>query len=138
MKDKFRITRTHNKGIVTDLDNKILPTDEFYDHKGNVYWLVKNQKNKNVGFCMATNIGDKIVFLSRAGLLWEARGNGLHKRMIRVRLNWARKNGFNSVITYVAVDNVQSSRHLIKCGFELYLPEYSYAGKTYNYFLYPL
>jgi RimJ/RimL family protein N-acetyltransferase len=130
----FYIRRTKDFEQVKILHDKILPTDEHYNHDGNFYWLVKNKKGSPIGFCIATDIGDGLVFLSRAGILPCARGNGLHVRMIKCRVNWARSKGFNSIITYVDIDNVASSKNLIRAGFELYRPDWDYAGHNYNYF----
>lgn len=130
----YYIHQTKDVELIKDLHSQTFPSDDFYEHKGNVLWVLKDCQKKPVGFCMATDIGDKIVFLSRAGLLSKARGKGLHLRMIHTRINWAKNNGYHSVITYVSIENVQSSRNLLKAGLEIYRPDYEYAGENYNYF----
>lgn len=104
---------------------------------GNVYWLVKTPAGRAVGFCSVrpTTTDLDTVFLSRAGILPEARGLGLHRRMISVRLRWARKNGFKRAITYAQRDNIQSAVNLLRCGFMLYDPDYRWVGDSYLYFL---
>ena len=117
------------------LHQKTFPEDEFYEHKGNNYWLVKNEDGNYCGFCMATDIGSKMLFLSRVGVLKKYRGQGLHKRMIKIREAFAKRKGFNCILTYTTKDNYQSFAHLIKAGYKLYDPEYAYAGLNVFYFL---
>lgn len=130
----YHLRQTKNKELIKELHKKIFPQDEFYEHKNNIFWVLKHSK-KPIGFCIATDIGSNIVFFSRAGLLNCATGKGLHLKMIKNRLVWAQKQGFERAITYVDIDNVPSARNLLKCGFELYRPDWDYVGRNYNYFM---
>lgn len=118
-----------------ELHEKTLPGDEFYLHSGNHYWSIINSNGNYCGFCMATDIGHNMVFLSRAGVLKRYRGKGLHKRMIRIREAFAKRNGFKILITYTTKDNYSSFSHLIKEGYKIYEPEYAYAGPNVFYFI---
>jgi endonuclease YncB( thermonuclease family) len=42
--------------------------------------------------------------------------------MIRVRCQWAKRKGYARAFTYTAVDNVASSKNLVREGFEPYWP----------------
>lgn len=134
MKASYYLRKTSDIDTVKDLHKICFPEDEWYSHKGNTYWLLKNKNKRPIGFCVATDIGDGIIFLSRAGIIPEYQGRGLQRRMINTRIRYAQNNGYNSVITYVSIENVASAKNLLKCGFELYRPDWDYAGHWFNYF----
>ena len=133
----MKIRKSYDKKIAIELHEKTFSEDYFDDNPTNEYWLVHNEDNRPVGFCMLRllNLDEDSVFLSRAGLLEEARGKGLHTRMIRVRLAWAKKNGFKSALTYTSQDNATSYHNLQKCGFRLYWPDSLYAGQNFLYWM---
>ena len=136
---KIVIKRTSNEEIVRSLHKKTFPSDEFYESKKNVYWLAiakySTKEDEVVGFAVATELDHGILFLSRAGIIWKARGKGLQKRLIRVRTNYARKNNFKQAITYTSVDNISSFLNLLRCKFMPYIPEYCYAGVNVIYLM---
>lgn len=134
MKARYYLRRTADIDTVKDLHKQCFPEDEWYEHKGNVYWLLKNSRKRPIGFCVATDIGDGLIFLSRAGVIPEYQGRGLQKRMIKVRVRYAKNNGYDSLITYVTIDNIASAKNLLRCKFELYRPDWDYAGEFFNYF----
>ncbi len=73
------------------------------------------------------------VYLHCAGVLPEARGNHLQRRLIRVRLAWARRSGYLWAVTYVMPYNVPSLRSLIACGFRPYAPTIAWSGRDVVY-----
>lgn len=131
----YRIRRTNNKYIAMYLHLETFPADEFPDDDRNIYWVVWDESDKPVGFCIVRPVhGDKdTCFLSRAGLLPCARGNGLHKRMINTRIKWAKKNKYKYCITYTIKNNFTSYNNLQNTGFKLYEPDYYYAGEECLY-----
>lgn len=135
MSKKFKIRRTNDIGLIKKLHKQTFPEDHFYNSKKNNYWLVYDENNKPVGFCMLSEWSHGIGFLSRAGLLECAQGNGLHKRMIRVRERKAKSLGIDVIITYTKIDNITSSRNLQKAGYLLYIPEYEYADEDCLYWM---
>jgi GNAT superfamily N-acetyltransferase len=62
-----------------------------------------------------------IAYLARAGVLLPHRGQGLQRRMVRVREGLARRAGFRTVVTDTT-DNPASSNSLIACGYRIYRP----------------
>lgn len=60
-------------------------------------------------------------YLLRCGVLEPHRGQGLQKRLIRVRERKAVKFGWRYCITDTT-ENVPSANSLIACGYRLYLP----------------
>lgn len=114
------------------LNDSIFPADEWYEHRGNIYWIVRFGKTP-VGFAVGTNIGHRIFYLSRAGILESHRGNGLHKRLIKVRERFARSHNFKYIITYTIKNNPESFCHLIKTGYEIYEPEHEWADDVFYF-----
>lgn len=88
------------------------------------FWWVGFADGKPVAFAGIAPRGDK-AFLSRAGVLPEARGAGLQRRLIRIRTRWAAKAGFKRVYTYTYGCNYASASSLTREGFRLYFCERS-------------
>lgn len=137
-KKKFRIRQTEDVGVVQDLHRQTFPYDAFDETpaRGNVYWLVHDDEGKPVAFAAARQLAREkgVVFLSRAGVVREARGCGLQRRLIRLRLRWAQSHGAHLAVTYCAHDNISSARNLFACGMDLYLPQDEWGGPTSLYF----
>lgn len=131
---KFKIRRCHDIELVKKLHLETFPTDEWYNNPTAVSWVVWLE-DKPVGFCMVSIWDGKYGFLARAGLSKEARGCGLHMRLIRVRESFCRKSGFTRVLTYTKIDNIRSSHNLQKAGYYLYIPQYAYADKDCLYWM---
>jgi len=133
---KYSIRASNDLDVVHAIHEKCFPLDDMYRSKkyDSIYWLVTNANRRKVGFAQLTVYDRSIVFMSRSGLLECARGVGLHYRLIKVRENWARKRGYRTMITYTMKDNLKSFCSLIRYGYEIYTPEYQYAGKDIYYF----
>jgi GNAT superfamily N-acetyltransferase len=97
------------------------------DHE---FWFAYDESNRVVGFASAKYLdGTKAVYLSRAAVHREARGAGLHKRLIRVRLQWAKSLGCDLCITYTSTRNYRSMLNLVACGFRF---EYTRSLKPWH------
>ena len=118
------------------LNSLIFPEDDLDVGPNSVHWTARDLCNKEpVGFCSVSDFGHGILFLSRAGLLREYRGRGIQRKFIRVRESFAKRNGYEVIITYTYKDNYQSMASLIKNGYKVYEPEYDYAGPDFIYFM---
>lgn len=139
---KITIRKTTNQNIIKDLHKRTFPTDEYYEHENNLFWLVtihyETREPEHVGFAILTPWENSICFLSRAGLLEKVRGKGLHQKLIKRRISYAKKLNLSALITYTSIENVQSSRNLLKCGFELFRPEVAWVGNWFNYWLFTI
>jgi len=128
----FRIRETQDVDLVKKLHSKIFTTDDWYEpvdpSSPVIYWLVYDANNIAVGFCILTMLKDETCFLSRSGILYEARGNGLQVRMIRVRESYARKYHYKKMVTYTTMENIASSHNLQKVSYQLYMPSEEWAG----------
>lgn len=136
---RFVIKKTQDIELIKQLHLKAFPKDDFYNHPKSHYWLLichyETKPFEYAGFSMLTDFNHKICFLSRAAVFTEYSGKGLHLRLIKHRLAYAKRAGFEKAITYTSPRNVKSSRNLISAGFELYDPEELWVGRDFNYFL---
>lgn len=131
----FRIRRTDNKTLVNSLCDRIFGPDLRHDRPNNVYWIVLNDYDTPVGFAILTPCGFGEAFLSRSGILPPARGKNLQTRLIKVRETYAKKAGIKHLVTYAMRDNGASIKSLLKCGFNIYRPDWEWAGKEMVYFV---
>jgi len=102
------------------------------------WWLVRNDEGKPIAFAgMRPAIMDchkGMAYMVRSGVIKSERGQGIQKKLIKARINLARRLGFSAVVTYVMDWNLASANSLIGCGFKLYKPKVQYYGKDVFYF----
>lgn len=103
-------------------------TAPMHDPEYGQWWLCK-KANETVGFCALREsmLWSRWGFLMLAGVLPAHQGQGLQRRMIRVREREAKALGFEGCITYT-IDNPASANNLIRCGYKLYKPAEPYAN----------
>jgi GNAT superfamily N-acetyltransferase len=122
-----------NIELLNALDRTCFPGDDLYGKQGAEWWV--GYDDAVVGcFAGLKNVGHSTGFLCRAGVLKEARGKGLHRRLIRIRETRARETGLEWMITYVAPYNLKSANNLIACGYKLYNPQNPYGVTGALYF----
>jgi len=113
-----------------ELDYRIFKDcgDEFQKNRD---WWVITSGNKIIAYCGCL-FAENICIFVRAWVQKVYRGQGLQKKMIKLRL----KSAFDCkvAITYTTVDNYPSANNLISQGFKLFSPEYAYAGRQMLYF----
>lgn len=125
------LKKTKDLKHMARLHKKAFPGENVRNFKDDVCWLIKINGTVR-GFCSIKDLGDGSIFMSRAGVFRNRKG--LHRLAIRHRLKWAKRNGFAWAVTYTHVENFRSIVNLIRCGFELYIPEERYCGKEFLYF----
>lgn len=116
------IRRTTGMDIIRQLDARLIGTDVDEPSASHLWWLA-HVDGKLAGYCglaIFVDEGGKGAFLSRSGVLKEFRGQGLQKRMIRVREMEARRRGCSHIVTYTARYNMPSANSLIRSGYSLY------------------
>lgn len=123
----MRLRPSKDEALVAALHRRCFPDDDYCLGKGVRHWVLYDE-NISVGFCSLIDWGRGVAFLARAGVLPIAQGQGMHRRMIRHRLRWAKRNGFDRVWTYTTNDNVRSANNLIRCGFRVYAPKKMFDG----------
>lgn len=123
--------------ILRRLETAIFPEDEKVNFSDGVWWIARDEMGEPVGFCGLTTFpkDNNFVFFKRAGVLYAHRGKRLHKRLIQIRLAWARKHGYDQAITYTLLSNPSSGNNLAKAGFKLYRPDNKWAGVYIEYWV---
>jgi GNAT superfamily N-acetyltransferase len=111
-----------------------LPHDEPMDANTGLWWIAKDG-DKLAGFAgMIPSVRwMDTIYLCRAGVVPAFRGKGLQKRLIRARINKAKKLGYKWVITDTT-DNPASSNSLIGHGFKLFEPTKPWSFSNSLYF----
>jgi len=92
------------------------------------WWVYTDDKGQIIAYCGCI-YSEGICIFNRAWVKKQYRRNGLHTRMIRTRLNAAKKT-CKYAITYTINTNFASANNLAKLGFKLYEPEYKYGGEA--------
>lgn len=113
--------------ILGILQAECLPADVPYPYKDRDLWWVATDDGEPVGFAVVSPLSHGLWYMSRAGVVPSARGHGLQKRLIRVRLRAARSAGAAMVITDCTAANVASANSLIACGLRPYTPAHKWA-----------
>jgi GNAT superfamily N-acetyltransferase len=67
-------------------------------------------------------------YLCRGGVLPQARGAGLQRRLIRARERKALKLGWLAMISDTVLGNYASANNLIRCGYRMWIPPTLYAS----------
>lgn len=119
--------------LLRDLHARCLPYDKHPNFTDGFWWIA---------YCDHTPVAFaglvpsarwlETGYLCRAGVVEEHRGRGLQKRLIRVRLNFARRMGWRWAITDTT-ENPPSANSLIGCGFRAYDPREPWGGDTTTY-----
>lgn len=121
------IRQTKDLQLVQWMHRQCFPHDE-WDERG-THWVAWVD-GYSAGFCSARPLyGESGCFFCWAGVLKWARGHGLQRRLIRARLKWAKRH-YSYALTYVSPDNYASLANLIKCGFQIYDPDWRWAGSV--------
>lgn len=130
----MKIRRIHSPGshaslrvyaLLSLLDRRV-----FGEHEGGGnhipidkgWWWTAELDGSPVAYAGMIDSPGNRIFLCRAGVLPVARGAGIQRRLINVRLTYARRLGFERAITYTAPWNIHSANNLIATGFRLYTP----------------
>lgn len=117
------------------LQLEILPGDKPTSTEEGWWWILYDGL-KPIGFagtCASTQWAGT-GYLCRAGVLYEYRGKGLQKRLIRVREKKARQLGWTHLVTDT-YENPPSANNLIKCGYKTYHPRNPWGGKGVIYWI---
>ena len=127
----YTIRKTNDLRLIAKLDHVIFgPIGDTAVELDNATWWVAYANGSPVAFAGLSKFGG-CWFLRRVGVVTSHRGNGLQKRLIKVRVKHAKRADPKlSVVTYTVLDNHPSSNNLIATGFRLYEPSQRYVGKV--------
>ncbi len=121
--------------LLKDMQKTILPWDVVESTTSGWWWIARTEDGFPAGFCgmKRSSKWRDTIYLCRAGVLKEFRGNGLQARFVSVRERKAKELEMNWLVTDTLRDNPASSNTLISCGFKLYIPssEWCVRGALY-------
>lgn len=118
------------------LQKATLSEDAPLSPKSGVWWLAFDEAGKAVGFASVRHSykwPENCAYFQRCGVLPCARGHGLQKRFIKVRLAWCKRNSKNWSFTDTVLWNTHSSNNLSAAGFTLFTPEKPWAYRDSLY-----
>jgi len=139
---QIRIRQTDDLELVADLDRQAfddcwLTEEELH---AATWWIAEVRQDgawQPVAYTGLEVKGNGYwVFLARSGVIPEARGSRLQRRLIAVRERWARAHGCTLAYTYVHWCNTRSMRSLVHCGYVPYRWEVDTNGKVPTRFIY--
>jgi GNAT superfamily N-acetyltransferase len=127
---KVDIRKTENTEKLYALQKYCLPYDKPFDTQNGYWWIAHNPYGIEVGFAgLVSSIRwSDCGYLCRAGVIPAARGQGLQKKLIKVRIRQAKALGWNWLVTDT-YNNPASSNSLISCGFKLFEPTNPWGAK---------
>lgn len=104
------------------LQNICLPFDKPYDTNFGCWWIA-SEDNRDIGFAgLVRSVSwTDCGYLCRAGVVPSARGQGLQKKFIHVRIRQAKALGWKWVVSDTRL-NPASANSLISCGFKMFEP----------------
>lgn len=98
------------------------------------YWWIMWNKDEPIGFCGLLPSAQWLEtgYFSRAGVIPAYRGKHLQRRLIRIRINQAKRLGWIALTTDTR-DNPSSGNNLFACGFHMYSPRkpWGYSNTVY-------
>ena len=136
---KLDLRKSENRTLLTYLQYKCLPYDKPMAVDHGHWWVAYTEDDKPVGFAGMVRSAQwsNAGYLCRAGVLRHYTGYGLQKRFIQVRINQARKLGWEWLVTDTT-DNPASANSLISMGFKLYEPSVPWGFKNSLYWRLPV
>lgn len=122
------------RALLIRMQQECLPSDRPLNPTEGDWWVAYTDAGVPVGFCSIKPSvrWEETGYLSRAGVIAAHQGKGLQKRMIRVRINRAKRLGWKWILSDTS-DNPASANSLIACGFKMYEPRDPYGLKTSVY-----
>ncbi len=122
--------------VVQKMDSVFFPGCEVSRLSQSYVWIAYSPTHNPVGYASMFYLDrENYGYFSRAAIKADHRRKGLHTRLIRCRINLAKRLGWSGVLTYTATDNTASANSLVNLGFRLYNPQYRWAGKEFLYFM---
>jgi GNAT superfamily N-acetyltransferase len=120
--------------ILERLQLTCLPGDIPQKPNSGYWWLCYTDAGIPIGFAgmVASVRWEETGYLSRAGILPQHQGQGLQKRLIKVRIAKAKTLGWKYLLSDTS-ENPASANSLISCGFKMYEPMRPYGLKTSLY-----
>lgn len=119
-----RITGAKQKAELRMLQLLCLPSDKPMecDKKGCSFALYDGSRMVAFGLARRSCGYKQTMYLARAGVHPDYRGQGLQRQLIGLREEWARKHGIKYAITDTANSSTSSMKSLIAMGYRPFWP----------------
>jgi len=117
----MRLYETTEYQRIALMDSQLFCDDYPVTDWADCKWFIGIENGVDVCYC-GIKIFEDVAYLSRAGVMPTAQGKGYQSRMIKKRLEYARKLGITRVVTDTVASNTASNNNLIKTGFRMYQP----------------
>jgi GNAT superfamily N-acetyltransferase len=131
---KVKLSQASNADIdaLKLLQRVCQPEDPMLDGAKDLWWIGRDDKGVAVcygGARVYQKDGEHALLLTAAGVIPSARGQGLQRRMILARVNYARTNEIPICWTYTHTTNYRSANNLMRAGFKRWIPR-AWAGES--------
>jgi GNAT superfamily N-acetyltransferase len=133
MLKRVDIRKQSSQDKLSRLQKVCLPYDQPIDTNFGSWWIA-TENGVDIGFAglVRTVSWTDCGYLCRAGVIPDARGQGLQKKLINVRVRQAKALGWNWVVTDTRL-NPASANSLISCGFKMFEPSKPWGCKDTLY-----
>lgn len=124
----YEIRKVNRPSEIPSLFQSIEHWVGYIEHRSRQWWAAFEQtpeglpSNNWVGFAGLQIFNETTVLISPCEVDEDARGNGLQKRFIQVREQWALDNSYDKALSLTNYENIISANNLIKCGYILIEP----------------
>lgn len=138
-KSTFRVVKVDTslsmaRHTILRMHEKCFPGLEFQQLHGD-WWVVYDALKNPVAFAglWPSFRIEGSGYLCRAAVMPAGRGNGLQKRLIRVREREAKRKGWVALYSDCDPKNAPSMNNLFSCGFTAFRPAESWCGHEWVY-----
>ena len=131
----MRLMKTTKYQKIAALDAMLFSSDDPIEGWSQAHWWIGIEDGLPVCYCGIKDLGSGIGYLNRSGVLPGSQGNGYQKKMIKKRLEWAKSNGLDAVVTDTITTNPASVNSLISNGFRQFIPANQWAGPSALYWI---
>lgn len=121
-------------GSILEMHKECFP-GLYFNHPHGDWWIAYDRTRSPAAFAglWASVTMPGAGYLCRAGVLPSGRGQGLQRRLIRVREREARKKGMVALLSDVDPVNAHSMNNLFSCGFTAFRPSKPWGGHEWVY-----
>ena len=115
-----KVPKITNLALRAILSSKFYHNIHRYENDAHQHWwVIFDSEGNEVGFGGAYHNSDYEIYLGPTYILKSCRGFGLQRRLIKSRVDWAKRKNYQYAVSYVDATNVFSANNLIRSGFLL-------------------
>jgi len=135
---RIQLVNTRKRNIASELkrlQSHTFPCDPALNPYAGYWWIAK-EDNTPIAFAALLNVPswENTGYMARCGVLHEFRGQGLQRKFLKHREEYAKKLGMVRVIT-TTFDNPVSANNLIQHGYLTYIPQQKWGAANTIYWV---